>query len=376
MASAATAVAAISVLAFGLARGDEWSDSRLPPEKLEIIERQARFTAGEFDKPGPPLDKQVPELVSTPEPWPQGIIEDGQSPFLSGTYSFRNRWQWDIDGGHFRVYAGAEGRFGDPSQGVVVVIVNAGDFSAVAGASGSYEAPAKSGALRIVSAEGEVLTLQAEDGSKLLFDVASRRFLSPETGQPLATPQPPTPSPTPKTGRFGSSAGAVATVAIDAGSLANSATSLGAREACGKLAAGETVAIDITVDGVPALLGEDGGGIIGFQFTLVYDPSKVKVVASDTKILLAANDGSSVVSLGDGTPDSDDKFLVAVADFSASEKAVESGSGVLARITLEGVGAGVSALSLSAVKVVDAANNVYAIGQVLDAQVAVDVPCP
>src|SRR3990170_7332755 len=91
MAAAAAAVAAISVLAFGLARGDEWSNSRLPPEKLAIIEQQARFTAGEFDKPGPPLDKQSPEFVRTPEPWPQGIIEDGQAPFLSGTYSFRNR---------------------------------------------------------------------------------------------------------------------------------------------------------------------------------------------------------------------------------------------------------------------------------------------
>ncbi len=397
-------VAAILLGGLGLRLASGDRDDRISPERQAVFDREDAERAKALTEPIPspfgedsPIVRHLEDLLalSQASPVPDAIVrrpagagiivENGQAPLAGQFYHGENSWYETKGGQKIVVYAGSTRD--EPPRGVLVVHVDTVDGKIVSDAGGSYLAPYGAGALRIVSAEGEVLTLQAADGAKLLFDVASRRFLSPETGEPLATPQPPTPSPTPKTGRYGSSAGAIATVGIDAGSLANSATSLGAREACSKLALGDTVTIDITVDGVPAVLGEDGGGIIGFQFTLVYDPSKVKVIASDTKMLLAANEGSSAVSLGDTTPDADGSFVVAVADFSASSKAVESGSGVLARITLEGVGAGVSALTLegfsgvnapapTGVKLVDAANNVYAVDNVLSAQVAVDAPCP
>lgn len=196
---------------------------------------------------------------------------------------------------------------------------------------------------------------------------------------------PPSPTPLPAgapepTHAFllGRTAPVIAALAIDTeinGASPNSATSLGSRRACNTIAHGDALTVDITADAVLAVSGT-GGGISGFQFTLVYDPGILKVAASNHNMLLAANAGSSLFSLGDAVPDDDGRFLVAVGDFGESTTP-ESGSGVLARITLEAVGRGASALTLSDVTVIGAPSSPpYTIGRVLAAHVAVDAPCP
>ena len=101
----------------------------------------------------------------------------------------------------------------------------------------------------------------------------------------------------------------------------------------------------------------------------------IYVAASNHDMLLAANPGSSLVSLGDSTPHADGSFLVAVTDFGLSTTP-ESGSGVLARITLQGVGPGVSELTLTSVAIADASNARYGIDSTVAAEVAVDALCP
>jgi hypothetical protein len=204
---------------------------------------------------------------------------------------------------------------------------------------------------------------------EVLREYASQPQLLP-TPLPSRPPSPPDSLPVP-----GSSLviDAVA-VDIDIGAArANTATFLGSRKACNTLKTGGTLTIDITVDAVLPP-GEGGGGIIGFQFALVYDPTKVKVSASKHDMLLAANSSSWLIPLGDGTPDTDGSFFVAVGDFSQS--APESGSGVLARITLQGVAPGVSDLKLADVMIFDGSNDEYSIDDVLAGQVGVDAPCP
>lgn len=49
-----------------------------------------------------------------------------------------------------------------------------------------YETPTEHGPVRIVSAAGERLTLEAADGTAFVFDVAARAFLGPD-GQPIPT---------------------------------------------------------------------------------------------------------------------------------------------------------------------------------------------
>jgi hypothetical protein len=224
-----------------------------------------------------------------------------------------------------------------------------------------------------------MLTLQAKDGSKLLFDVASRQFLDPDTLEPLATLEPEAPGGEPG-GGYGpesSGTGSIAALAIDTdinNTAANTATSLGSRQTCGALAVGGTLVIDVTVDAVPPLSG-GVGAMNGFQFTLSYDASKVKVTALNGNMLLTANAGSSGIPFSDSVPDTDGSLLVAVADFGASTTP-EGGPGVLARITLQGLTQGSSALSLTGVEIADAVNNVYVIESVLGATVAVDTACP
>jgi hypothetical protein len=193
---------------------------------------------------------------------------------------------------------------------------------------------------------------------------------------------PPSPTPRPAAAEIGpppTTSLAVNSVGIDTDvkrTAANTATSLGSLNSCNTLTSGGSLTIDIAVDAVPPSdSATDTGGITGFQFSLLYDASVVKVTASDAEMLLAANPGSSLVSLGDATPDTDGSFLVAVSDFGSSTTP-ESGSGVLARITLQGVAPGVSQLTLTDLAIADVSTARYGINSTPAAEVAVDAPCP
>ena len=205
-----------------------------------------------------------------------------------------------------------------------------------------------------------------------------QEFVGVLRGYVANPPPPPTPRPTPaEIGPPPTTSLVVNSVGIDTDikrTAANTATSLGSLKRCNTLTSGGSLTIDIAADGVP-LVGDAGGGIIAFQFVLHYDPAKVKVSASNHDMLLAANAGSSLVSLGDATPDADGSFLVAVTDFGLSTTP-ESGSGVLARITLEGVAPGVSSLTLTDVAIADVSNARYGINSTPAAEVAVDAGCP
>ena len=218
--------------------------------------------------------------------------------------------------------------------------------------------------------------LQEQFGGMPLADFV--QVLEGYVANPPPSPTPP-PAPTPAHDvTVPGSPFLIDTVAIDTdidAGRANTTTSLGGRQACNTLNSGGTLTIDVTVDAVPPL-GEERGGIAIVEFKLIYDPSKVKVAASDQEMLLAANPGSSLFTLGDATPDADGSFLVAAVDFSNSNSTPpESGAGVLARITLEGVGSGVSDLELTDVIIADVFG-AYSIDNVLAARVAVDAACP
>ncbi len=176
----------------------------------------------------------------------------------------------------------------------------------------------------------------------------------------------------------GASAGqtVVDRVAIDTDTAGNTATSiLLPRQTCSTLTVGATLDVDITVDEVPPLSG-DAGGLALFQVELSYDSAKLKVWAKSS-MMLGANPGSGpIFDLSDATPDTDGAFTAAFSDFSTDPAAAESGPGVLIRITLEGVAAGLSDLTLSDPILLDNANNPYSVAEVLGGQVSVDSACP
>jgi hypothetical protein len=161
-------------------------------------------------------------------------------------------------------------------------------------------------------------------------------------------------------------------VGVDADPTGNSATSLGEIDACASAETGQTFDVDIFVSDVV--------DINCWQATLTYDPSVVDVVDADAELLLASQEGSNLIDLS-GPLEAQDAYLLIVADMQAAS---ESGSGILARVTLEALGPGSTALALYDVIICDpestplgdADGDSYFDGPIAFAQVWVDEPCP
>lgn len=164
-------------------------------------------------------------------------------------------------------------------------------------------------------------------------------------------------------------------VGIDAAPLGNSATSLGSIDPCMSVTSGQTFDVDLFIRGVR--------DFSGWQAMLIYDGSIVNVVSRETGLLLAANDGSNLVDLSpDPLPDADGVFTLAVADL--GESPGEDGPGILARLTLQAVGPGATALDLTDTLLADSAGEPIGDtngdqlfdGPISGAQIWVDQPCP
>jgi hypothetical protein len=76
------------------------------------------------------------------------------------------------------VFAGGDGYAGDPTQGLLVVVVKTPDRVPI-GPVETYRTPMKAGPVEIIAAVGERLTLRAEDGTRFYFDVATRQWVNP-----------------------------------------------------------------------------------------------------------------------------------------------------------------------------------------------------
>ncbi len=129
------------------------------------------------------------------------------------------------------------------------------------------------------------------------------------------------------------------TIGVDADPTGNTATSLGSITPCLSVSNGDTFQVDIFVAGVNDLLA--------WETYLFYDTSIINIVDRDVSMFQAANSGSNVFDASEGLPDIDGQYGIAAVDL-ADPPSPDSGSGVLARLTLEAIGTGVSPLSLSA----------------------------
>jgi hypothetical protein len=185
---------------------------------------------------------------------------------------------------------------------------------------------------------------------------------------------------------------------IDAGNTpANTATSLGTREACRRIDENNSLdadevsvdAIDVDVtassilpysdSGTPGDTTDDTGGIRGYGYKLNYSEANLTVEGQNPSFLLASTAGSSVFNGSDGVPDvnADDAFNSAVIDTSASTP--EQGSGVLDRLTIAtdpGAATGVHFLTLTESIHIDGSENVVFPDAVNNGQIAVNMACP
>jgi len=184
-----------------------------------------------------------------------------------------------------------------------------------------------------------------------------------------------------------SAAQVTVTVGVDADPTGNTATSLGPIDSCLSVSTGDTFDIDIFITDVADLLA--------WETYFVYDMSVISIVSRDVMMFQAANPGSNVFDVSEGLPDIDGYYRIAAVDL-AEPPAPDSGSGVLARLTLKAIGPGVSPLSLSPLdingdgtmdlgpwlkdsegeSISDLDGDGFFDGPISDAQIAVDRACP
>ena len=116
----------------------------------------------------------TPTVTLPHNPAGAGFLVDGAMPQLSASeFLARNDWFFETGPGEREVaWAGVSGQ--NQAQGEVVIIdeSDAKGFHVV----GFYPTPAAHGAIRISGATGKVLTLKADDGTELTFDVPSRSY--------------------------------------------------------------------------------------------------------------------------------------------------------------------------------------------------------
>lgn len=174
---------------------------------------------------------------------------------------------------------------------------------------------------------------------------------------------------------------------VDADPAGNAAASLGTIQSCVSVSSGQIFQVDVFIADVVDLLA--------WEAYFVYDPAIIGVVEQDVQMFQAANAGSQVFDTSEVLPDQDGRYRISAVDI-AEPAAPDSGSGVLARLTLRAVSAGVSPASLPLVDIsgdgrpdlgptlTDVAGNTIADvdgdgffdGPISDAWIAVDTPCP
>jgi len=187
--------------------------------------------------------------------------------------------------------------------------------------------------------------------------------------------------------RGDSAAQEAVTIGVDVEPAGNTVTSLGPIDACISVSTGDTFQVDVFVTDVADLLA--------WETYFVYDMSVINVVSRDVMMFQAANAGSNVFDVSEGLPDIDGHYRVAGVDI-ADPPSPDSGSGVLAKLTLKAVGPGVSPLSLSPIdinedgsidlgpslkdseaeSIGDLDGDGFFDGPIANAEIAVDTACP
>ncbi|MGH9070637.1 MAG: hypothetical protein ACRDX8_05600 [Acidimicrobiales bacterium] len=138
--------------------------------KASLAQAQAdqRASATRAPKTAQPLAQAAPGAVE----WPTGIQDIRQPPEPGVTQT--NEWDGVVNGQDVAVHAGAVKNGGTANQGVIVVTVY--DPSVSATPPKSYYAPTLAGPFKIISAAGDILTVQGSGPITETFNAATDAF--------------------------------------------------------------------------------------------------------------------------------------------------------------------------------------------------------
>lgn len=169
------------------------------------------------------------------------------------------------------------------------------------------------------------------------------------------------------------------TLGYDMDPTGNTATSLGTVDRCRSVNPGEQFTVDAFINEVPA--GTDLGG---FNFTIGFDDTRVRLVSQDHQQLLASQPGSSLIDLSDAVPDTTSPHTAIVGDFGTGEPGPVRG--VLGRYVFEALpsaATGTFALTMALPALSDPLGNDLTVDSVQDGNfvpqygmVAVGQACP
>ena len=127
-------------------------------------------------------------------------------------------------------------------------------------------------------------------------------------------------------------------LSVDANPAGNTPASLGSIESCAAVSNGDMFQADLVIEDVQDLLA--------WEIYIEYDPQIVEIAEQDVRLFQEANVGSSVIDVSDRLPDPSGYHRLSAFDASDPPR-TDSGSGVLARLTLRAIAAGESPLSIA-----------------------------
>jgi len=131
-------------------------------------------------------------------------------------------------------------------------------------------------------------------------------------------------------------------IGVDADPAGNTATSLGPIDPCVRIDKGDSFDVDLFVTNVDDLFA--------WEIYFSFDGDVVNVTDRDVKLFQAANANSDVFDASESLPSGGGLYRLGAADI-AQPPSPDSGSGVLARLTLEAVGAGLSPATVTTLDV-------------------------
>ena len=126
-------------------------------------------------------------------------------------------------------------------------------------------------------------------------------------------------------------------LSIDVIPTDNTPTSVVQIDSCASAEEGDTFDIDLVIENVTDLLA--------WELLISYDPEVLEIRDTDATLFQGANPGSNIFDLSEETPDDDGLYLLQSFE-SADPQSPDSGSGVLARLTLKARGSGISPLTI------------------------------
>ena len=129
----------------------------------------------------------------------------------------------------------------------------------------------------------------------------------------------------------------ITSLGIDVIPTDNTPTPVMQIDSCASAREGDTFDVDVIIENVTDLLA--------WELLISYDPEVLEIRDKDATLFQGANPGSDVLDLSEETPDDDGRYLLQSFD-SADPDSPDSGSGVLARLTLKAKGPGISPLNI------------------------------